>query len=164
MYQSIQPKRADFGDIRFHKKDHKETDINYLVLSPKKGKSFFVFNHRTKTNSTEPMKEPITDELRDIFLESRNRHERKYLFIGKNKGPFQTTNAFSKFVTRSFANVFGKNTGVSMLRHMYINEKVDFQHSSIEQRKKISAAMGHTAEQQDMYRLIFPKDRIKDKD
>lgn len=162
MYQSIQPKRSDFGQIRLHKKDHKETDINYLVLSSKKGKSFFVFNHRTKTNSTEPMKEPITDELRDIFLESRKKHDRKYLFIGKDKGPFKTSNAFSKFVIRTFGNVYGKNTGVSLLRHAYINEKVDFQHASIEQKRKIADSMGHDVLQQDKYRLIFPKDRIKD--
>ena len=60
-------------------------------------------------------------------------------------------------MTATFKTHLGKATGVSLLRHMFINEKVDLNKLSIEEKEAIATAMGHTRSQQEQYKLFFDK-------
>lgn len=153
MYMYIRPKRSDFGDIKLFTADPKDKTDNYLVL-PTKGTAFFVFNHRTKTPMKEPLVEPIDGELKKIFQKSIKKHPRDFLFIGRDGDKFASPRSFSKFVIRTYEIIFGKKVGVSMHRHIYNSEKIDFQRTTRGQRKEIAASMGHNMTQQDLYHWV----------
>ena len=157
MYLHIRPKRADFGDVRVYvKNDPHRKDRNYVVLAG--DKSYFVLNHYNKTQKDSiPIVENFGADLSKVFCKSLLAFPRKHLFVGGNGNPFQTANAFSKFVTATFKTHLGKATGVSLLRHMFINEKVDLNKLSIEEKEAIATAMGHTRSQQEQYKLFFDK-------
>ncbi len=157
MYLHIRPKRADFGDIRVYiSTDPERKDRNYVVLAG--DQSFFVLNKYNKTQrDTTPIVEHFDSSLAKVFRDSLKAHPRRYLFVGNNNEPFKTANAYSKFVTTTFKTHLGKATGVSLLRHMFINEKVDLNKLSIEEKDAIATAMGHTRTQQEQYKLFFNK-------
>jgi len=157
MYLHIRPKRADFGDVRVYvSSDPNRKDRNYVVLDG--DKSFFVLNKYNKTQRDGiPIIEHFANPLFTVFRDSLRAHPRKHLFVGNNNQPFKTSNAFSKFVTATFKKHLGKSTGVSLLRHMFINEKVDLNKLSIEEKDAIATAMGHTRSQQEQYKLFFDK-------
>lgn len=157
MYLHIRPKRADFGDVRVYvSTDPNRKDRNYVVLDG--DKSFFVMNKYNKTQRDGiPIVEHFGNDLATVFRDSLRAHPRKHLFVGNDNQPFKTSNAFSKFVTATFKKHLGKSTGVSLLRHMYINEKVDLNKLSIEEKDAIATAMGHTRLQQEQYKLFFDK-------
>ena len=155
MYTRIMPKRSDFGDIKIYSKDRDDNENNYLVLDPK-GRSFFVFNKRNKTRMKKQLVERIDDDLRDIFVKSVKKHPREYLFIGKERRPYDRR-TFSQFVIQTFKDVFDKDTGVSMIRHMYDTEKVNRQRMSQAELDHIAEHMGHSNRQQGMERFLFKK-------
>lgn len=157
MYTYIKPKRADFGAIRVYAgKDPHKKDRNYVVLS--NDKSYFVLNHYNKTQTNDiPIVEEIDKELVKTFRDSVLAHPRQYLFVGADQKHFKTSDAFGKFVKTTFKEHLGKSTGVSLLRHMFINEKVDLNNLSIMEKNAIATAMGHTRSQQEQYKLFFGK-------
>lgn len=154
MYLYIKPKRADFGCIKvYYNTDPQRSDINYIVLGKD---SYFVLNHYNKTQRDgDVIVEAIPKELAKVFVDSLKAHPRKYLFVGVDGHPFKTCNAYTKFVITTFKKHLGTNTGVSMLRHIYINERIDFNKLSIEEKDMIASAMGHTRKLQEQYKLIF---------
>jgi hypothetical protein len=153
MYMEIIPKRADFGQIRVYLKDKQSTDKNYVVLDS--NDSYFVLNHYNKTqkDKTETLKEPVTDRLRRVFKQSLHHFPRKYLFVGQDNEPFKTSNAYTKFVIKTYEKYLGKKIGVSMIRHIFINEKVDLNTMTVEEKDKIAKAMGHSRRQQEQYKI-----------
>ena len=167
MYLYIRPKRADFGDIKIHfETDPGSKDHNYLVLKQPNAAcdrpSYFVFNHVNKTHrsSTDPIIEHVPAELSVIFINSVARFPRDYLFEGTDNQAFKTSNSFTKFVIAAFKKHTGKGTGVSLLRHMYINEMVDLNKLSIEEKEAIASAMGHSRKLQEQYKLFFNNDHL----
>lgn len=157
MYTSIKPKRADFGAIRVYAgRDPHKKDRNYVVLT--NDKSYFVLNHYNKTQTNDiPIVEEINRDLVKTFRDSMMAHPRQFLFVGADRKPFKTSDAFGKFVMTTFKEHLGKSTGVSLLRHMFINEKVDLNKLSIVEKNAIASAMGHTRSQQEQYKLFFGK-------
>ena len=155
MYSRVIPRRSDFGDIKIYSKDRDDNENNYVVLVPK-GSSFFVFNKRSKTRMDEQLVEPIDDDLRDVFLDSIRAYPREILFTDRTGGPYNK-NAFSKFVIQTFRNVFDKDTGVSMIRHMFNTEKIDRQKMSGAELKYYMKHMGHSDDMQGQYRFLFKK-------
>jgi hypothetical protein len=157
MYLHIRPKRADFGDIRVYlSTDPNRKDRNYAVIDG--DRSFFVLNKYNKTQrDNTPIVEHFGSDLAKVFRDSLKAHPRRHLFVGTNNESFKTSNAYSKFVTTTFKTHLGRATGVSLLRHMFINEKVDLNKLSIEEKDAIATAMGHTRTQQEQYKLFFNK-------
>ncbi len=154
MYLNIMPKRADFGAIKvYYNVDPQRGDINYIVLGKE---SYFVLNHYNKTGKgADVIVESVPKELARVFVESLKAWPRRYLFVGMDEEPFKTANAYTKFVIATFEKHLGKKTGVSMLRHIYINERVDLNKLSIEEKDTIASAMGHSRKLQEQYKLIF---------
>lgn len=154
MYYHIRPKRADFGRIKVYEKDPRRRDINYLVLHEKDAK--FVLNNYNKTGAKgEPIVEPVPGELADVITASLARHPRRYLFVGRDGRPFKTSNAYSKFVIHTYKTHFGRGVGVSMLRHIYISERLDMNKLTVKDKDDIAKAMGHSRRQQEQYKLMM---------
>ena len=140
----LRPKRADLGAIKlFYEQDPRKTDMNYIVIR-KKGASYLVMNiyKTTKYYSTveEDLKEPLVKDI----LTSVNRWPRTYLFR-KDDGEPMSNNTYSVFVKTTFEQLFGRSTGVSLLRHIYITEKLNYDDMTLEEQEEEAKLMLHTS-------------------
>lgn len=158
---STPPKRADYSSMKvYYDTDPHVTGENYVVMLSGKP-SYMVFTtyktekkvtHKDGTDATSRIEETMSmDTYRDIMASLR-RWPRDYLFVNKTKKPFASNNAFTKWVIYMFEELFGKSTGLSMLRHVYITEKIDMNNTSTEERNDIARQMMHSTGLQDKYR------------
>jgi hypothetical protein len=148
---STPPKRADYGEMKIYRdKDPKVKDANYVVLhTNSKTPSYFVFRAFKTQEKYIRIDEVIpTKTLKDITTSLR-RYPRENLFINRFGNPY-SNKLFSKFVIRAFETMFGRATGVTMLRHIYITEKVDMNDAPYE-RAEIARQMMHTTGLQAKY-------------
>ena len=72
-----------------------------------------------------------------------------------------SNNTYSVFVKHIFEELFGRSTGVSLLRHIYITEKLDFDDMTIQEQEDEAKLMLHTSGLQRRYKwpkkVICPK-------
>ena len=150
----LRPKRADLGSIQiFYEEDPRKTDLNYIVLR-KKGTSYLVMNLYKTSQYYQTVEEDIPEGLvRDIET-SLNRWPREYLFR-KDDGKPMSNNTYSVFVKSTFQDFFGRATGVSLLRHIYISEKLNFDDMTLEEQGEEAKLMLHTSGLQRQYK--WPK-------
>jgi hypothetical protein len=156
----MRPKRADLGTIHiFKEKDPNRTDINYLVLR-KKGASFLAMNIYKTSKHYQTVEEDLPDGLRRDIIHSLKRWPRAYLFTKENGQPM-SNNTYSHFVMNAFQEIFGRATGVSLLRHIYISEKLDLDNMTLEEQDEEAKLMLHTSGLQRRYKwpkkVICPK-------
>jgi hypothetical protein len=151
---SVPPKRSDYASIKVYwDEDPHKTDSNYIVLnSGTKDPSFLVFNVYKTDHKYHSVTELIPRTLYRDIVESLRRHPREYLFESKNKKPFTSNDGFSKYLKSVFMKLFGKETGVTMLRHIYISEKIDFNEMNDEELEDISKQMMHSLKLQRKYK------------
>jgi hypothetical protein len=150
----IRPKRADLGSIKIYReKDPRKTDENYIVLR-KVGTSYLVMNMYKTSKYYQTVEEDIPEGLvRDIET-SLARWPRDYLFR-KDDGEPMSNNTYSVFVKTTFSDFFGRATGVSLLRHIYITEKLNFDDMTLEEQGEEAKLMLHTSGLQRQYK--WPK-------
>jgi hypothetical protein len=153
----LRPKRADLGAIRvYREKDPRKTDENYIVLRTK-GASFLVMNHYKTSEYYQTVEEDLPEGLvRDIETSLR-RWPRDYLFR-KDDGKPMSNNTYSAFVKSTFQQYFGRATGVSLLRHIYITEKLNYENMTLEEQDHEAKLMLHTSGLQHQYK--WPKKTI----
>jgi hypothetical protein len=157
----LRPKRADLGSVEIFKKDPNRTDINYIVLrAPKEGSSFLSMNLYKTSKHYKKIEEELPAGLaRDISV-SIERWPRDYLFVKDaekprgGKEPMNNT-TYAAFVQRTFEHLFGRGTGVSLLRHIYISEKLNFDNMTLEEQEDEARLMLHTSGLQRQYK--WPK-------
>jgi hypothetical protein len=158
----LRPKRADLGAIElFRDTDPRQTDKNYIVLrKPKDGVSYLVMNMYKTSKYYQTVEEDLTEGLVRDIEQSLARHPRTYLFTKENGDPM-SNNTYSVFVRQTFEELFGRSTGVSLLRHIYITEKLEFDDMTLEERNAEAKLMLHTSGLQQQYkwpkRVICPK-------
>lgn len=153
----LRPKRADLGAIKIYRdKDPRKTDENYIVLRSK-GSSYLVMNLYKTSEYYQTVEEDLPEGLvRDIETSLR-RWPRDYL-IRKDDGEPMTNNTYSAFVKATFQQIFGRATGVSLLRHIYITEKLDYENMTLEEQDHEAKLMLHTSGLQHQYK--WPKKTI----
>lgn len=153
MCVSFPPKRADYGNMRIYMdRDPRKKDENYVVLRRDKNAiSYMVFNLYKTAGIYETVTEDLPLQTYTDVMDSVRRWPRTHLFVNRFGKPMKENNAFSKYVTRMFEALFGRSTGVTMLRHIYITEKVDFNNMSDEQLEDISRQMMHSTTLQRKY-------------
>lgn len=155
----LRPKRADLGSVLLFKKDPNRTDINYVVLrDAKEGSSFLSMNVYKTSKFYKKVEEELPPALVRDLSTSIARWPRSYLFVkeGDRKGEEpMSNNTYTAFVQRTFEHYFGRATGVSLLRHIYISEKVDFDNMTLEEQEEEARLMLHTAGLQRQYK--WPK-------
>ena len=66
-----------------------------------------------------------------------------------------SNDTYGSFVQRTFEQLFGRGTGVSLLRHIYISEKLDFDNMTLEEQDEEARLMLHTSGLQKQYK--WPK-------
>jgi hypothetical protein len=156
----LRPKRADLGAIQLYKEDDpRKTDENYMVLRTE-GTSYLVMNLYKTSKYYQTVEEDIPEECLKDIQTSIGRHPRKYLFTKENGTPM-SNNTYSVFVKNTFEQIFGRATGVSLLRHIYITEKLDFDDMTIQEQEDEAKLMLHTSGLQRRYKwpkkVICPK-------
>jgi hypothetical protein len=150
----MRPKRADLGSVHvFHDRDPRRTDINYIVLRGT-GASFLAMNLYKTSRHHQTIEEDLPDGLVRDIRQSLSRWPRDYLFV-KDDGEPMPNNTYSQFVKRTFEEYFGRATGVSLLRHIYISEKLDFDNMTLEEQNEEARLMLHTSGLQKQYK--WPK-------
>jgi len=156
----LRPKRADLGAIKIYKeKDPRGTEENYIVLRSK-GASYLVMNLFKTSKYYQTVEEEIPPALKKDIDTSLARWPREYLFR-KDDGEPMSNNTYSVFVKKTFEEFFGRATGVSLLRHIYITEKLDFDDMTLEEQDTEAKLMLHTSGLQRKYKwpkkVICPK-------
>lgn len=140
----LRPKRADLGAIKvFYETDPRKTDMNYIVLR-KKGTSYLVMNIYKTTKYYQTVEEDLKEPLVKDIQTSLARWPREYLFR-KDDGEPMSNNTYSVFVKTTFEQLFGRSTGVSLLRHIYITEKLNFDDMTLEEQEEEAKLMLHTS-------------------
>lgn len=162
----LRPKRADLGAVLIVRgdRDPNRTDINYIVLRGKEatkepttkatGGSFLVMNLYKTSKYYQTVQEELPPGLVTDIGTSLTRWPREYLFV-KEDGEPMSNNTYTKFVQATFADLFGRATGVSLLRHIYISEKLDFDNMTLEEQNAEAKLMLHTSGLQRQYK--WPK-------
>ena len=156
----LRPKRADLGNIHIYKeKDPRVTDSNYIVFR-EKGNSYLVMNMYKTSKYYQTVEEDLPEGLVNDIKASISRWPRDLLFQ-KEDGTGMSNNTYSVFVKKTFEHLFGRATGVSLLRHIYITEKLDFDNMTLEEQNQEAKLMLHTAGLQRAYKwpkkVICPK-------
>jgi hypothetical protein len=150
----LRPKRADLGAVQiFREKDPARSDINYLVLRYQ-GNSFLSMHVYKTSKYHSTVDEDIPEGLKRDIEESLKRWPREYLFTKEDKQPM-SNNTYAAFVRSTFEDLFGKATGVSLLRHIYISEKLDLDNMTLEEQEEEARYMLHTSGLQRRYK--WPK-------
>jgi hypothetical protein len=144
------PKRNDYANMRIYQDgDPKDGENNYLVLQSMD--SYMVFNKYKTSNIHKSVIQVLPNEVIQDIKASLMDHPRTYLFVNRFQNPYKTNDAFSKFVFRSFQHLFNKETGTTLLRHMYITENVSWDDMTDEELKDLSKLMLHTPNGQRLY-------------
>jgi len=156
----LRPKRADLGAVKiFREKDPRKTDMNYIVLR-KKGTSYLVMNIYKTSKYYATVEEDLKEGLVRDIEQSLARFPREFLFR-KDDGEPMSNNTYSVFVKKTFEQLFGRATGVSLLRHIYISEKLNFDEMTLEEQEAEAKLMLHTSGLQRQYKwpkkVICPK-------
>jgi hypothetical protein len=106
------------------------------------------------------MEEDFPAELTKDLRTSLGRWPRMYLFTKMNGEPM-SNNTYSVFVKHVFEELFGRKTGVSLLRHIYISEKLDFDDMTLQEQEDEAKYMLHTSGLQKAYKwpkkILCPK-------
>lgn len=161
----LTPKRADLGYVRIlTESDLMELNgpdevldrvqkANYILLRP--GSQPRLIMNAFKTSKTySRIEEDLPPRLTKALLVSLKLFPRNFLFISpKTWKPYIKSNSYAQFVRRTFQELFdGRSAGVTMARHAYINERIDFNKLSIAEREAIAKQMGHSIGMQSIYK------------
>ena len=141
-YHLIPPRRLlDFSEMKI--KDYKEDDDNYI-----KGDKLIFNKYKTKKNyGTQTVDMP--KNLYNIYRKWLNFNDTNFLFFDRNN------NKLSKVTLNQRLNkIFNKNISVNMLRHIYISEKVLKDTPALQDLKKTAEKMGHSVNEQVLYKKI----------
>ena len=154
MYTDLRPMRCEYARVALYKDETDlppEPEANYILLNP--GRLIIATFKTRKHHDAYNIDIPKT--LLDDIKESLKHHKRDYLFVNAKGEPYSQS-LFSEWTMREFKRMFGKPLSVALIRHSYINT-LDFNKLSIEEKREIATAMGHTVATQDRYRLLFDR-------
>lgn len=157
----IKPKRSDLGSIRIYKdKDPNKKDENYIVLREKATEPTYLVlnNYKTKKFYGRVEEDLATDTVK-VLKQSLRRFPRDYLFIDHHMRPYQSNDAYGKFVVRVFNELFGKKMGTSLFRHVYAIEKVN-PNAPEEELDETARLMLHSTEVNRNYRWVDKNEMI----
>lgn len=147
------PKRSDYGNMHiYYERDPNLKEANYMVLrDDPKHTSYMVFTKFKTAGEYARVDQDLPRQAAKDIKDSLRRHPRTHLFVNRFGDPFNTNNAFTKYVIRTFNKLFKRNTGVTMLRHIYITEKVSWDEMNDEDLGEIAHQMMHSTKLQRKY-------------
>lgn len=149
---STPPKRSDYGKMLvFYDHDPNRSEENYIVVRKSPLPSYMVFNKYKTAKVYNRIDQELGRRASRDVKDSLRRHPREYLFVNRFGGPFEANDAFSKYVIRTFRRLFGRDTGITMLRHIFITEKVSFDDMDDDELEDIAKKMMHSTALQRKY-------------
>jgi hypothetical protein len=160
---SMPPKRADLGAVRIYTDaDPRLKDENYLVLlradERRLAPSAYLVMNRYKTSAKYGRVETDVPSRATTDLVDSLRHwPREHLFVSVRKSragnakPFASNNSFGQWVQGVFKKLFGRETGVTMLRHIFVTERLDANATNEEEMDEIARHMLHSRALQRKY-------------
>jgi integrase len=148
LYTLIEPIRADYFATEIIKDENEEArEDNYIILSSGK---IVVKDFKTKKRY-EKIENRLTDELMEELKISLERYPRKYLFTQPdNENNAFTRKLFSNWACRVLTRVLKQPMSLTVLRHIYITNKMQNKTSSRE-LIAIASKMGHSRLMQRVY-------------
>ena len=156
MYTYIPPMRCEYARVAIYRgkvPKEPEAEPNYIHVRGKRGNLVI---QRFKTDKHhKPFDIDLPKPLMDDLLKSLADTPREWLFVNSKDEPY-TNLMFTQWTIRAFTKLFGRPLTVALIRHSFINE-LDFNTMSIKERNDIAAAMAHTRETQERYKLLFDK-------
>lgn len=148
---STPPKRSDYGEMKiYYETDPNDTTTNYIVIKHDKP-SYMVFNQYKTSKTFKRIDQDLPLQTINDIKDSLRRHPRDYLFVNRFKKPFTTLGGFSIYFGNTFNNLFGRKTGTTMIRHIYITEKVSFDDMDDDKLEDVAKQMLHSTNVQKKY-------------
>lgn len=167
---SMPPKRADLGSVRiFTDADPRLKDDNYLVLMRADERrltpaAYLVMNRYKTSAKYGRVETDVPSRATTDLVDSLRHWPREHLFVSVrnsragNMKPFASNNSFGQWVQSVFKKLFGRETGVTMLRHIFVTERLDTNATNEEEMDEIARHMLHSRALQRKYN--WDKDKI----
>lgn len=147
------PKRADLGNVRIFNPSktlkQEPNQGNYIIITDSDNDCELVLNEYKTSKVYGTLRETLDSKLVKVIKQSLALYQRDHLFVqtsGHNPSlkPLDKNNSYSQFVRRAFEQHFNKSMGVSLWRHVYIGENVDFNKTSMADLKRDARLSGHS--------------------
>lgn len=145
-YVYVKPKRADLGNVYLYTQPEKRSDVNYIVLNDSSG--YLVMNKYKTAKTYGPLEEELPIEYVEFLKRSLVFFPRETLFVDSKGKPYINNDSYGRFAARAFEELFGRDMGVSLWRHVHTNQRVDYNKESTQELKKNARLMGHSLQQQ----------------
>lgn len=154
MYVLIEPGRQDYNAVYILPRMPRDmTKGNFLVLPEDAAlPATLVLNDYKTSKAYSTYQRELPTELTAIIRESLRQRPRKYLFCQENGEPYLRRNSFTKYSNRVLERLFLKKFTVSLMRHSYISEGIDFAQSPPGAIFSAAKHMHHSVAQQQLYR------------
>lgn len=161
MYTYIEPVRQDYGNVRiFYENGETDSDAsNFLILDPEDRATAMLNISEYKTAKKYGVhRRHLPAELVSLIWASIDAKPREYLFVDSKGAPFEKKNSFAKWTNRTLENIFeGRRVTVNTLRHSYISS-LDFNTKTPGDILRSAKMMGHSVNQQQLYRRLPSSD------
>lgn len=152
LYTMIPPLRVDFGDMRVFTEPPTECDGNYLLYT--KNKSMFVLQEYKTAGKYGTLEIPVSKPLQKVltyWMETFG-WGCEYLLYTRWGKPMNE-NCLGNWVRALFMKHTNKPTGVSMIRHAYVNDQRKGE-QKLEKQQEIAKRMAHSLNTNMLYRRI----------
>jgi len=147
-YTLIEPIRADYFATEIVKNSEEAKEDNYIVLTGGTGK-LVVKDFKTK-QKYEKIENTLSENLYKELKASLEKKPRKYLFTTAETKPFATRKLFSNWACRTLTRVLKQPMTLTVLRHIYITDKIE-KKTPVKELREIASKMGHSRDIQRVY-------------
>lgn len=130
---------------------------NFVFLSGSTGKTSFMRFTRYKTAQRyAEFVEKIPPGLHLAIALSLMLKPRTHLILNSRSedSGFLNNNSYTQFVLRAFEKELGRRVGCTMLRHIFVTEKIDPSYRNARAQRSMAERMMHTHQQQHEYRWV----------
>lgn len=152
----VTPKRADFGALRiYYDADPDVQKQNYIVVNTQRNAAYIVLQNYKTSKTFMRHEEDLKPETVRVIKQSLRRYPREYLFIDSRSRPYLRDASYSEFVRNTFGTFWKeKKLGVSLYRHVFLSEAVDWNNMTGQEQTDLARDMQHSVGQQQQYRFI----------
>lgn len=150
MYILIPSVRADYHSTQIVYPGDKINYPNYILIDNTNIK-LVIAEYKTSKIYGSIIYDSLPRELCDEIVLSLQKQPRGFLFTNAKGIPY-TRDAFSKCTSRLLTKIFNTEMTLTLIRHIYISNSLDFNKTSVKELEKISKKMGHSVLTQSQYR------------
>ena len=147
---------GDAGRLRIVKsrEETRDGDGGVLVFrGADEAAELVISSHKTAKHYGE-ISRVVPPVLKAILAASLQREPREYVFTqASSTTPFLNESAFNSWANRTLRRLFGRPCTANTARHAYLSS-VDFSRLSVEQQETLARWMGHSTQQQNLYRKL----------